>query len=136
MDILLSVKPFYVQYMRAGLKKVELRRVMRLTEVNKIYIYESSPIKMITAYLSSISISKMPIDIMWEKTKKISCISKDNYEKYFCGKQDGIAIFFEIFSPLPNIPLSRINTTAPQNYLLLNEHQVSALEKSISSVRD
>lgn len=130
MDILLAIRPRYVQFMRDGKKKVELRRVMRTMDVDRIYIYESSPVKMITACLESLHIEKMQIDELWTKTRYISCIPKESFYTYFRGKKEGTGIFFDKFIALKPLSLDLVGASVPQNYVLLDKLQATLLEKT------
>lgn len=130
MDILLSVKPKYVQYIRAGKKRVELRKSFPVNkEISRIYIYESSPVKKICGYIEPKTISKFPVPELWEKTKSLSCVEESDFNKYYQGKETGIGIFFDAFIPLPLTSLDIVLRNAPQSYANLTSAQSSVLEK-------
>ena len=133
MDILLSVKPKYVQYIRAGKKRVELRKSFPVNkEISRIYIYESSPVKKICGYFEPKTISKLPVPELWEKTKSLSCVEESDFKKYYQGKESGTAIFFDRFIPLPVATLQRIAQRAPQSYTYLTPSQSVVLEALIA----
>jgi predicted transcriptional regulator len=50
MHALFSVKPRYAKWIYAGIKTVELRSVPPKKLVERIYIYETSPVKLITGF--------------------------------------------------------------------------------------
>jgi type I restriction enzyme S subunit len=48
MNVLLSIKPKYVELIKAGFKKYEFRRkISKKFDGSKVYIYSTSPIKKI-----------------------------------------------------------------------------------------
>ena len=50
MDVLLSIKPKYVKSIIEGEKRYEFRKtIFKNREINRIYIYSSSPVKKIVA---------------------------------------------------------------------------------------
>lgn len=128
MDILLSVKPKYVAHIRSGKKLVELRKSFPLQrDIERIFIYESSPIKKICGYMIPNTICKLPLAELWEKTKSLSCVEESDFKKYYQGKELGTAIFFDRFIPLPTTPLQRIARRAPQSYTYLTPSQSAVL---------
>lgn len=52
MNIILSIHPEYVEKILAGEKTVELRRLLPRQNVEKIYIYSTSPVKKIVGYFT------------------------------------------------------------------------------------
>lgn len=127
MDILLSVKPVYVNFMRLGQKTVELRKKMRLEGVGRVYVYESSPVKKITGFFNPIKIIKNPIDLLWQETCQFSCLEKENFFDYYKGHEYGVAIFFNQFSRIKPLTLDILPASAPQSYLILNQEQTEHL---------
>lgn len=129
MDILLSIKPKYVTYIRAGKKLVELRKTFPINkDINRIFIYESSPVKKICGYIKPTAIFRFPLAELWEKTKSLSCVEESDFKKYYQGKESGTAIFFDRFIPLPVATLQRIAQRAPQSYTYLTPSQSAVLE--------
>ncbi len=130
MDILLSIKPKYVAYIRAGKKLVELRKIFPLNKnIERIFIYESSPVKKICGYIQPKAICKFNIDELWEKTKSLSCVKESDFYKYYQGKIAGVGIFFDEFIPIPAASLDAILKKAPQSYTNLTSSQSKILEK-------
>ena len=129
MSILLSIKPCFVKLIRLGDKTVELRKKMR-EDTNKIYVYESSPIQKVTGIIIVKEIKKLPVDVLWKRTKNQSCVSKEFFDEYFKNKKEGIGIFIKKFINIKPVSLKAINASPPQNYLLLSKEQEYYLEKS------
>ncbi len=130
MDILLSIKPRYVAYIRAGKKLVELRKIFPLNKtIERIFIYESSPVKKICGYIKPKAICTFTLDELWEKTKSLSCVEKGDFYTYYQGKVAGTGIFFDKFIPMPPVPLDAVLKKAPQNYANLTSSQSKILEE-------
>ncbi|MFX1365915.1 MAG: hypothetical protein ACFFCE_19355 [Promethearchaeota archaeon] len=96
MNVLLSVKPKYVDEIKRGKKKYEFRKTLGnkkyFEKINKIFIYSSSPVKKIVAsFVFNIVIEDHP-KILWEKCKDLSGIEESEFFKYFDKKEKGLAI--------------------------------------------
>ncbi|MBJ7688886.1 ASCH domain-containing protein [Weissella confusa] len=98
MDALLSIKPEFVNEIRLGKKKYEFRkRIFKKPNVEKVIIYESSPVSKIVGEFAITKILEEKPDVLWEKTKNHSGITKRFFDQYFHGKETAIAIEFEKF---------------------------------------
>lgn len=92
MNILISIKPKYVKKIVAGEKKFEYRKRLFKKEVEKIYIYSSSPEKKIIACFSYSGYNVgMPNEI-WEKTKHASGITEREFKAYFWNRLTAYAL--------------------------------------------
>ena len=135
MDILMSIRPEYVNFIRSGKKRVELRKKFPLDIVGKnIYIYESSPIQKIVGKIIPVDIIKYSIGDLWEQTNQQSCITKEKFISYFSNKSFGIAIYFKEFISYPNISLTVIGKKAPQSYCYLQRNQTTLLEQFLQDL--
>ena len=94
MDIIMSIKPKYVNRILNGTKKFEFRRniPLKIRDVDKIFIYSTSPQKKIVGHFLVKDVYKMKINDLWYKTKKHSGIEKKDFKDYFKDKKDGFAI--------------------------------------------
>ena len=85
--ILLSIKPKYVKQIFDGYKQVEYRKSVHTNkEVKWILIYETYPTMRVVGEFYLKGILKASPKEIWEKTKLIGGICKDDYFKYFEGK--------------------------------------------------
>jgi len=57
MNVLLSIKPKYVDLILNGEKKYEFRRKIFRNETNKVYVYCTSPVKKIVAYFTILHVN-------------------------------------------------------------------------------
>ena len=77
MNVILSIKPEFVEKILSGVKKYEYRKTAFKRPVSRVYIYSSSPVKRIVAeFMLETVLSDSPIKI-WEKTKDFSGIEKN-----------------------------------------------------------
>lgn len=125
-DVLISIKPKYVNEIRQGNKKVEYRKKIFKQPVNNIYIYSSSPQQKIIGYFKYQGYYEGTPKEIWEKTKEFSGIAEKDYFKYFEGKEKAYAIiinkvveFKEYISPKAENALF----IAPQSYRYIGEKE-------------
>ena len=128
MNVLLSIKPKYVEEIKKGNKKFEFRKSLfskkYINKVEKIYIYSSSPVKKIVArFFLSVILEDHPKNL-WEQCKDFSGIDEIEYFKYFGKKEKGLAIkiselkFFE--KPIDPKLLFH-NFVAPQSFCYIDD---------------
>lgn len=93
MNVILSIKPEYVEKITTGEKQYEFRKsIFKDKNVKKVYIYSSAPEKEI---IGSFDIGKIIEDHpnnLWKSLWNVSGISKQDFFTYFTNKQKGFAI--------------------------------------------
>lgn len=117
----MSIKPVHAQKILSGNKKYEFRKgIFAKADIEKIYVYESSPVKRITGFFTLDKIICAPPSQLWEQTKHSSGVSKDDFFKYFGDRPKAIAIkvgsyykFRDNFNPYLHID----NFKAPQSFM-------------------
>lgn len=82
-NIILPIKPIYAEKILAGEKKYEYRKRLCQSDIKKIYIYATAPVKMIIGEAEVIEKIMGDKIALWEQTKCFSGISKEFYDKYF-----------------------------------------------------
>lgn len=93
MKVLLSIKPEFVEKIFAGTKKYEFRKsLFKRDDVKCIVIYASAPIKGVVGEFSIDHVLSDNVEIIWEKTKEQSGITKKFYKSYFKNKKVANAI--------------------------------------------
>lgn len=90
-QMLLSIKPEYVESILSGHKKYEFRKIRCKQSVNKIIIYATSPIKQVVAEAEIDEIIQDDIMKVWEKTKKFSGISYKFFKSYYKDREFAVA---------------------------------------------
>lgn len=135
-DILLSIKPYWVEKMLTGDKTVELKKVFSKEPVNRIFIYVSAHVQKVCGYMVNPKIERMPVDELWEKTKDLSCVPSEWFFPYFSKSSVGVGIFFDRICKLPKpVKLNKLALAAgksyyaraPQNFYYLNNSAVEYL---------
>jgi predicted transcriptional regulator len=94
--ILFSIQPKYADKIFEGKKTVELRRVRpkRIREGVLALIYVSSPVKSLSGAFIVDRVVEKAVVQLWQDVKNRAGITFDEYENYFEGTANGIAIFF------------------------------------------
>lgn len=81
--IIISINPEHVQNIISGIKKYEYRTKAAKSDVDKIIIYETTPIKKIVAEVEILEVLMMKPEDLWNITKEYSGIAKSFFDNYF-----------------------------------------------------
>lgn len=93
MNVLLSVKPEYAEKILEGKKKYEFRRsIFKRNDIDKVYIYSTSPISKIIASFEIEKILKDSPEMIWKQCQKYGGISKKDFFAYFNNSDSAYAI--------------------------------------------
>ena len=93
MNVLLSVKPKYAEEIISGRKKYEFRKsIFKREDIEKMYIYSSSPVKKIIATVDIDGILSDSPQKLWEKCHDDAGISEPEFFNYFKNSDVGYAI--------------------------------------------
>lgn len=91
-QILLSIRPEYVESIFKGTKCFEYRKIKFAREdVNKILIYCTAPIKKVVGEAEILEVIEDTPPAVWEKTKDYAGIDKEFFDKYYKNKEKAIA---------------------------------------------
>lgn len=123
-NIILSIKPVFVDKILSGEKKYEFRRRLGKVQINNIYIYATSPVKKIVGEAEVIDKLIMDKEKLWEKTHTCAGITKEFYDKYFEGIEYACAYELgKVKKFNEGITLNSIGiNTAPQSYIYVDEN--------------
>jgi len=93
MNVLLSIKPKYVESIINGHKTYEFRKVIfRNKYVDVVYVYATSPVKKIVgAFRVGDIIEDKPI-ILWSRLNEFSGMDETEFFNYFKNNKTGFAI--------------------------------------------
>ncbi len=95
MNVLLSVKPKYAKKIVEGKKKYEFRRaIFKKQNIEKVYIYSSSPVSKIVAVFEIEKILKDSPEKIWTLCQDYAGISEKDFFDYF--KNSNVAFAIEI----------------------------------------
>lgn len=120
-NILLSIKPKYAEMIYRGEKIYEFRRSLCKADIERIYLYESSPVMMVTGYVELDSKVCKPLNRLWDEAKLKSGISFEVYREYFHDRENACAYKikrarkFKSAKSLSDFGIQR----APQNFVYL-----------------
>ena len=104
MKILLSIKPQFANKIFDGTKKYEFRKsIFNNYKISKVIVYASYPIKKVVGEFEIEDIITDEPEILWEKTKDYSGITKEFYDSYFNERKKAYAIKIKSFRKY-NIP--------------------------------
>ncbi|RXJ77209.1 hypothetical protein CRV03_05860 [Arcobacter sp. F155] len=124
MTALISIKPKYVSRIISGEKKFEFRKQIFKKDVEKVYIYSSSPQKQIVGYFKIKNILQNHPEQLWEDTKNFSGIDRKEFDTYYKNRDIGYAIEISEFRELDNYlsPYEYYkNFKAPQSFFYFNQ---------------
>lgn len=119
LNIIMSIKPKYVREIIEGKKKYEYRKSIFKNDIDRIYIYSSSPVKKIVGYFKFKGYLKDTPSNIWNETQDYAGIDKKSYDKYFDGKELAYALNIYNFHEFEEYIDPKIifdNFTAPQSY--------------------
>ena len=97
MNVLLSIKPKYVEAIINRTKKYEFRKsAFRCKEaIELVYVYSTSPVKKIVGAFTIENIVEDHPRKLWEKFKEFSGIEEEEFFRYFGRHKKGFAIKIE-----------------------------------------
>ena len=127
MKILISIQPQFIEKIRRGDKKFEFRRVLpRHQEISHIIVYASKPVGKVVGEITVAGYLTLTVDEMWEATKDISGLTREEFLGYFRGKKNAHAIGIESYRDYEQpIPLDVLlpGKVPPQSYCYLNGYE-------------
>ncbi|MDO9098828.1 MAG: hypothetical protein Q7U60_12000 [Candidatus Methanoperedens sp.] len=146
MNVLLSVKPKYAEEIRSGRKKYEFRRsVFKKQNIERVYIYSTSPVSKIVAAFEIEQILNGSPEKIWKLCHKYAGISKKDFFAYFKNSDTAYAIEIGNVNsfPVPIDPCHVIeNFVPPQSFYYLyldfiqnkwNIHDIELMKPAFSA---
>ena len=92
MNLIISIKPQFVEKILTGEKKYEFRRRIYTKEVEKIYIYQTLPNAGIVAYFKPGEIVRDTPQNLWDRFKDVSGTTEEHLLDYLHDKDKAYAI--------------------------------------------
>lgn len=133
--LLLSLKPRFAMSILNGTKTVELRRVAPTVEPGHIVlIYASSPVRQLLGKCRVVSLDVGPKSAIWERYGSQCGVTEAEYEAYFEGVQDAVAIVVDSPCTLqepPSLATLRNRMAGfrpPQSFRYLSSSMLQQLE--------
>ncbi|MBM6550308.1 ASCH domain-containing protein [Marinomonas ostreistagni] len=125
MNVLLSIKPEFVERIFSGEKKFEYRKaIFKRNDIKKIVIYSTMPEGKIVGEFSIEKIHNNSPELIWKQTKKRSGIKKSFFDSYFFGRHKAYAIeIADVVRYDTPIKLSQLakKVSAPQSFSYLHD---------------
>ncbi|MBR4461653.1 MAG: ASCH domain-containing protein [Erysipelotrichaceae bacterium] len=90
-NILISIKPQYVEKIFNGSKRYEYRTRLAKRPVDKLIIYSTSPVMKVVGEAEVIDTLKCNREELWNKTKEYSGVTKEAFNRYFPIDKDACA---------------------------------------------
>jgi type I restriction enzyme S subunit len=92
-DVILSIKPKYVQSILSGEKRYEFRKaIFKNRTIDRVFIYSSAPVKRIVALFEIGTILEDHPAQLWDAVREYAGIDDSEFFSYFAGKSRGYAI--------------------------------------------
>lgn len=133
MNVLISIKPKYVEKIILKEKTYELRKNIFKKEVSNVLIYSTSPEKKIVGYFKSNKIIKDKPENLWDDLSDRLGIDEKDFFDYFANKDVGFALKIdelEVFkSPIETDKLEDFRP--PQSFKYLNEEETKIIMNPI-----
>ena len=123
MDIILPLKPKFVNAIFEWKKIYELRRIFPKNWVNKVFIYATSPISLVVWEFEVEQIFCDKINNLWNLTKGLSFVNKEYFYDYYKWNEYWYAIKlnnpvkYSTYKSLYDFWLKK----PPQNYYFLKK---------------
>lgn len=128
LNVLLSIKPKYVEAILKGIKKYEFRKsIFKKKNIDKIFIYSTSPIKRVVGLFRIGNIIEDHPDCLWKKFKDYAGLTEIEFFNYFNGNSKGYAIQikdFEIFENPKSLSDIFPDIMAPQSFCYITERKI------------
>ena len=128
MEIILSIKPRYMEKILSGEKTVEIRsRKMNISPNTKIWLYSTTPDKSIVGYVSVIDYVYGNREEIWTNYRTATAINEDEYIHYTKNQEKVSAIIFgEVQELEEKISLTTLRShfkgfQPPQFYKIINK---------------
>lgn len=122
-SILLSIKPEFAEKILRGEKCYEFRRKLCQKEVDKIYIYETNPVKKVVGEAAVIEKIQGDKEMIWKRTKDFAGVTREGFEQYFADMKTagayclGKVTVYETARDIKSFGIS----AAPQSFVYVEE---------------
>ena len=122
-NIILPISPVFANKIVNGEKKYEFRKKLAKKDVNKIYIYATSPVKKIIGEVEVLSKISMDKKELWELSYNEAGVTKEFYLKYFSENKEANAYLLgKVEKYYEGISLADIGISyVPQSFVYIGE---------------
>ena len=131
--LVLSLRPRFAEAILAGIKTVEVRRVMpRITVPTLALLYASGSARALVGMCVVRSVARYPADGLWHLHGADTALSRAEFDAYLQGRDCGVALLLERPEPLAApIPLHTLRQAhgfrPPQSFAYVSHAQCKRL---------
>jgi type I restriction enzyme S subunit len=100
MNIILSIKPKFAEAIFSGKKQVEFRKSLFKQDVEKVFLYSTTPVQKIVGYFTIAHIVENSPSQLWEEFGPVGFIEEEEFFKYFGDTPKGYSICIAMASKL------------------------------------
>jgi predicted transcriptional regulator len=132
--LFLSLRPQFAELLLSGAKSIELRRVRpAVAEGTSVLLYASSPTMKLVGRAEVAEVQVAPVAQIWREHGPETGIRRSEYNDYFKGAKDAVAIKLVNIQrldkprPLRDLRDRLSGFQPPQSYRYLDKQQVAAL---------
>jgi predicted transcriptional regulator len=132
MNVLLSIRPKYIEQIIKGNKRYEFRKSIFRKDVDKVWIYGTSPTKKIIGTFVIGEILKDTPDNLWNKFNGLSGMCEQDFFEYYSGIKEGVALelkYLKLFKVPIDPKVIFPDFTPPQSFYYLDDTLIKAMEK-------
>ena len=90
-SVLMSIHSGYVEKILNGTKQYEFRKTRCKKEVDKLFIYETAPVKKVVGEATIEGILEASPEQIWNQTKNVAGIDKTVFQDYFKNSKRAVA---------------------------------------------
>lgn len=134
--VMLAIRPHFAFSIISGHKRVEFRKVRFRSKVSHAVIYATSPIQKVIGYFEVLGLCEgRPMDL-WRRHHRVAGIDRSEFESYFAGSPQGIAIEIGKVHMLgAPISLSTVGhgIRAPQSFVYISKKAFSNIRSRSSA---
>lgn len=134
MDMLISIKPGFLDKIRDGTKRFEFRKKRHIKDMRFMVFYATSPIKKIVGYTKIKRVLVGHKDYIWQKTQQYAGISKSSYSDYFKTKNTAVAYELDnsvFFTKQYSFEDLNLDIAAPQSYVYIPEGVIDGIIRNL-----
>lgn len=122
--VLISIFPIYANQIFEGSKKIEFRKKIFSSKINKIVVYSTKPVAKIVGLWDYDGVERLSPLELWGKYFNVGGIKKEKYDDYFSNSE--IAYGLKVKNPIKfNRPfaIAEIGKKPPQSYAYLTKEE-------------
>ncbi|TYA14693.1 ASCH domain-containing protein [Paenibacillus faecis] len=123
MNVLLSIKPEFVEMIFSGEKKYEYRKtIFKRKDISRVIIYATAPVSRVVGEFEIDTILFEDVNTLWEETKTDAGIDEKFFFDYFTEKEKGYAIKIKKYKQyLKSRKLNDVyHSTPPQSFAYID----------------